>query len=199
MGLSPVDTFPIIYAYGGIETGTHWNPVMDTGSTRFICLGGADGQETWLYGVKDGKAYQPEVSGQHADFRKTEDGKYVAQPHEGGEGYYIIYYDFDPVTGEFVPIKAEGNTAKLESEGESTGHTHAYTGTITSEPDCGTGGIMTYMCGCGDSYTEAIEPTGEHDWERKEELVSYEDQGGMTKSTYKWTSKCRICGATRPY
>ena len=107
--ISCIDTFPIIYAYGGIEAGTHWNPVMDTGSTRFICLGGADGQETWLYGVKDGKAYQPEVSGQHADFRKTEDGKYVAQPHEGGEGYYIIYYDFDPVTGEFVPIKSEGD------------------------------------------------------------------------------------------
>ncbi len=107
--VSCIDTFPIIYAYGGIEAGTHWNPVMDTGSARFICLGGADGQETWLYGVKDGKAYQPEVSGQHADFRKTEDGKYDAQPHEGGEGYYIIYYDFDPVTGEFVPIKSEGD------------------------------------------------------------------------------------------
>lgn len=104
---SCIDTFPKIYAYGGMEAGMHWDPVMEAGSTGFICLGGADGQETWLYGVRDGKAYQPEVSGQYADFRKTEDGEYIAQPHEGGEGYYIIYYDYDPATGEFVPIKSE--------------------------------------------------------------------------------------------
>jgi len=53
--------------------------------------------------VRNGEAYQPEVSGKHADFRKTEDGQFIAQPHEGGEGYYAIRYTYDAGTGEFVP------------------------------------------------------------------------------------------------
>lgn len=101
--VSCIDTFPYIYGYGGIYPGMNMNWVMDAGNAKFLTVGGADGQETWLYGVRNGDAYQPEVSGQHADFRKTEDGRYIAQPHEGGEGYYIIPYDYDSATGEFVP------------------------------------------------------------------------------------------------
>ena len=89
--------------YPGMTT----NLTINAGTAEFLMIGGADGQETWLYGVKDGKSYQPEVSGQHADFRKTEDGRFVAQPHEGGEGYYSIVYDYDPASGEFIVAEGE--------------------------------------------------------------------------------------------
>lgn len=35
------------------------------------------------------------------------DGRFVAQPHEGGEGYYSIVYDYDPASGEFVVAEGE--------------------------------------------------------------------------------------------
>ena len=100
--VSDIDTFPVIYAYGGISPGIAMNLTMDAGNAKFLKIGGADGQETWLYGVRNGVAYQPEVSGKHADFRNTEDGQFIAQPHEGGEGYYAIRYNYDSATGEFV-------------------------------------------------------------------------------------------------
>lgn len=95
-------TLDMLYGFGGMEPAG----VIDTGSAKFIVFGGACGQETWLYGIRDGKVYQPEVSGQHSDFIQR-DGEYFAMPHEGGEGFYMIFFDFDPVTGEFVEREAE--------------------------------------------------------------------------------------------
>lgn len=100
---SCIGTLDILFGYGGMQPSS----VMDTGSAKFLTLGGADGQETWLYGVRAGEAYQPEVSGKHAEFRMTEDGEFFAQPHEGGEGYYMTFFGFDPATGEFIEKTAE--------------------------------------------------------------------------------------------
>lgn len=100
---SCIGTLDILFGFGGMQP----SYVMDTGSARFLSFGGADGQETWLYGVRDGMAYQPEVSGKHAEFRMTEDGKFFAQPHEGGEGYYRTFFEFDPTTGEFIEKEDE--------------------------------------------------------------------------------------------
>lgn len=101
--VSIMDTFPKIYAYGGMYPGTAMDLTMNAGNAKFLKIGGADGQETWLYGVRNGEAYQPEVSGKHADFGKTEDGQFIAQPHEGGEGYHATRYIYDAETGEFIP------------------------------------------------------------------------------------------------
>ena len=102
--VSVIDTFPRIYAYGGMYPGMTMNLTMDAGNAKFLKIGGADGQETWLYGVRNGEAYQPEVSGKHSDFSKTGDGQFIAQPHENGEGYYAIRYTYDAGTGEFVSV-----------------------------------------------------------------------------------------------
>ncbi|MCM1543500.1 MAG: hypothetical protein NC121_19920 [Blautia sp.] len=193
--VSCIDTIPVIYGYGGITQGMNW--VLDAGEAKFLKAGGADGQETWLYGVRDGAAYQPEVSGQHADFRKTDDGHFVAQPHEGGEGYYMIHYGYDHETGEFVQIDADGGTVD-GPETAGSGHGHVYTGTVTVEPTCTSGGTETFTCPCGDTYTETLDPV-EHDWERREELVSHEFSGNKESTVVKWTSVCRVCGATRNF
>lgn len=48
---------------------------------------------------------------------------------------------------------------------EKVDHVHSYTAVVTSPATCGTPGLMTYTCDCGDTYTEAIPPTGEHTFE----------------------------------
>lgn len=108
--VSCIDTKVCLYGYGGIYSGRDTSyMIMDTGNAKFLVLGGIDGQEIWLYGIRNKEVYQPGVSGQHADFGKTEEGLYFAESHEGGEGYYLIYYDYDPTTGEFVVQEAVGN------------------------------------------------------------------------------------------
>ena len=39
-------------------------------------------------------------------------------------------------------------------------HEHEYTSSVTTMPTCITDGVRTYVCGCGDSYTETVEKTG---------------------------------------
>lgn len=41
-------------------------------------------------------------------------------------------------------------------------HKHSYTETITKQPTCTEAGGKTYICDCGDSYTEEIPATGHH-------------------------------------
>lgn len=104
--VSCIDEFESLYGYGGGYCGTDnfaVYSIIDTGSNKFLALGGNEGQKTWLYGVKNGQVYQPEVSGQHDCFSKSTDGLYCGQPNEGGPGYYQLYYEYDVDSGEFVP------------------------------------------------------------------------------------------------
>lgn len=41
-----------------------------------------------------------------------------------------------------------------------TSHIHNYVGTVTKEPTCTEAGEKTYICDCGDSYTEVIDAKG---------------------------------------
>ena len=70
-----------------------------------------------------------------------------------------------------------------------TGVEHYYVSTVTKQPTCTEPGVKTYTCywGCGASYTEAIEPTGEHAYKA---VVTEPDcvNGGYTTYT------CTACG-----
>ena len=44
--------------------------------------------------------------------------------------------------------------------GSETTHTHSYKSSITKEATCTTDGVRTYVCDCGDKYTEPIKATG---------------------------------------
>ena len=43
------------------------------------------------------------------------------------------------------------------------GHTHEYAESITSEPTCTENGVKTFICSCGERYTETIPATGHTD------------------------------------
>ena len=47
-----------------------------------------------------------------------------------------------------------------QGEPEEPEHTHAYQGTVTTEPACTEAGIKTFVCECGEKYTEKIPALG---------------------------------------
>ena len=58
----------------------------------------------------------------------------------------------------------------------STGHTHSYSGAVTSQATCTAAGVMTYTCSCGSSYTQAIPAKGHN-------FVTYNTDGNATCTT----------------
>jgi hypothetical protein len=48
--------------------------------------------------------------------------------------------------------------------GSEPEHVHFYSDEITTVATCGTDGIRTYNCSCGEFYTEVVPATGEHTW-----------------------------------
>lgn len=44
-------------------------------------------------------------------------------------------------------------------------HEHKYTSKVTKEATCAAKGVKTYTCECGDSYTEDIPKTDNHNWD----------------------------------
>lgn len=67
-------------------------------------------------------------------------------------------------------------------------HVHKYESTITKEPTCTETGIRTYICSCGDEYTEEILATG-HDEVIDPAIEPTETEEGKTEGSH-----CGICG-----
>lgn len=55
---------------------------------------------------------------------------------------------------------------ELIDNSHNSNHNHSYSSSITTEPTCTSDGIKTYICECGDSYTEPILHKGHstNDW-----------------------------------
>jgi len=88
------------------------------------------------------------------------------------------------------PKKTEPDETTKPAETTKPIHTHSYSGKITKNATCSTGGTKTFSCSCGSSYTEAIPATG-HKWGNwittKEPTTSAEGNSQR---------KCSNCGAT---
>lgn len=65
-------------------------------------------------------------------------------------------------------------------------HTHSYTSTVTVEPTCSKTGVRTFVCSCGDKYTDDIAKI-DHDYTEKE-VESTCTLRGYTLHT------CSVCG-----
>lgn len=88
-----------------------------------------------------------------------------------------------------------GNTPADSSEGTEAQptealHEHTYTEAVTTKATCGTDGVKTFTCDCGDSYTEAIPATG-HSFTS---YVYNEDATYTADGTE--TATCDNCGET---
>lgn len=68
-----------------------------------------------------------------------------------------------------------GNKGGGESSKPAPSHKHSYTSKVTKAATCGTAGVKTYTCSCGDSYTESIPATGQHNWVEQTETVWVDD------------------------
>lgn len=68
-------------------------------------------------------------------------------------------------------------------------HEHKYTADLTTDPKCTEGGIITYTCECGDTYTEPMEPIG-HQYEAEVTKEAACEADGEK------TFKCSLCDDT---
>ena len=67
---------------------------------------------------------------------------------------------------------------------------HQYENTVTKQPTCAETGTMTYVCSlCGNTYTEEIPATGDHDWGEWETVVPPTSETAGTKKR-----TCARCG-----
>lgn len=78
-----------------------------------------------------------------------------------------------------------------EQDKQPTTHTHSYVGSITTQPTCGTKGVKTYTCSCGEgTYIENIPATGNH---TPGTPVTTNPTCGAAGST---VTKCTVCSTT---
>lgn len=99
-----IDDIEKLYEFGDNRSWADEYTILNVDNIKFVCLGGYEGQKTFLYGVKGDLAYQPEVSGKHAAFYRLENGLYIGEPHEGGTEERVCYYIFNSQTGEFEQV-----------------------------------------------------------------------------------------------
>lgn len=80
--------------------------------------------------------------------------------------------------------------AEQESAEQQPAHKHSYTSKVTTEASCTKGGVRTFTCSCGDSYTETISALG-----HKSVAVPGKDatctEAGLTEG-----AKCSVCSKT---
>lgn len=85
--------------------------LLDANGTKFLIWSqnaGGSGSSAYLFGVKNGTAYQPKVSGTYDSFYYDEnaDSFIGTTSHFSGNGheYTPSYYEYDVNTGEFIPV-----------------------------------------------------------------------------------------------
>lgn len=86
-----------------------------------------------------------------ADKVNALDGMFKVAAYDKTKDYAGAYATFKQVFGI---VDSDDGT---ENEGE---HIHNYTSSVTTAATCTTAGVRTYVCSCGNSYTEEISATG---------------------------------------
>lgn len=96
-----------------------------------------------------------------------------------------------------TPTATPNPTPETKPEPTTPPHTHNYTASVTTQPTCSTAGTRTYSCSCGDSYSESIPATGNHNWVHHDATGHYEEKiitPEHTETIYEGHAICNGCG-----
>lgn len=96
-----------------------------------------------------------------------------------------------------TPAATPNPTPETKPEPTTPPHTHNYTASVTTQPTCSTAGTRTYSCSCGDSYSESIPATGNHNWVHHDATGHYEEKiitPERTETIYEGHAICNGCG-----
>lgn len=89
-----------------------------------------------------------------------------------------------------APTTTEAPATTVAPTTTEAPHSHSYTSTVTKASTCTEDGIMTFICSCGDTYTEAIgkiaHSYGEYTY----------NNDATTENDGTKTATCAVCGAT---
>lgn len=151
-----------------VPTRKYTRTEADLVDAKVVINGTVDATQGYLYTTAGG-----------ANVYSTGSGKIKAQPGTATVTYQVLAQDIDSAKNDtYANISV--TSAKLknadgsytETAGSSgdydyingvwkkTCYTHAHVGAVTTPAGCETEGVRTYTCECGDTYTEAIAPTG---------------------------------------
>lgn len=103
----------------------------------------------------------------------------------------------EPTTTPAVPTSTPTPTPTATPTPEP--HTHQYEEAVTRKPSCSTEGERVLTCSCGDSKTEAIPATGQHNWVENTTVIHHEALGHVESVIVGETAKrteyeCSYCG-----
>lgn len=96
-----------------------------------------------------------------------------------------------------TPAATPNPTPETKPEPTTPQHTHNYTASVTAQPTCSTAGTRTYSCACGDSYSESVPATGNHNWVHHDATGHYEEKiitPERTETIYEGHAICNGCG-----
>jgi len=99
-----------------------------------------------------------------------------------------------------APTVAPEPTASPEPTATPEPHVHEYVESITVQPTCAVAGEKKLTCSCGDTKTESIPASGEHNWVEQTQIIHH-DEVGITKTVQVGTNKrtvyyCSYCRFT---
>ncbi len=97
------------------------------------------------------------------------------------------------------PTTTPEPTASPEPTATPEPHVHEYVESITVQPTCAVAGEKKLTCSCGDTKTESIPASGEHNWVEQTQIVHHDEVGstktvqvGTNKRTVYYCSYCRF-------
>ncbi len=127
-------------------------------------------------------------------------GRYYLEAFEGATpGDYTFLFCSEPfeTLNTVADVKALKSTVMAEKrvifydqdqeEPDEPEHTHTYQGTVTTEPACTEAGVKTFVCECGEKYTEKIPALG-HKAVTDPRVEPTETEPGKTEGSH-----CSVC------
>lgn len=115
----------------------------------------------------------------------------------------VIGHNWTPVEAKEPTCSAEGYTAhnmctvckatQFKDVLPKVAHAKYYIESLSKPATCVQDGYKFYQCGygCGESWTETVKATGNHDWNEKQEKAATCSEEGYT-----WHLECSVCKAT---